>query len=343
MSENAGQFNAKATPPKGSPVTTESVHTDGARTDNVTVETLIAGIAAAPPARPVLIAGPTASGKSGLALRIARACGGVIVNADAIQVYARWQVLSARPDAAALSEAPHLLYGHVAADVAYSTGHWLREVAPILADAARGTGQRPIIVGGTGLYFTALTEGLAEIPPTPDDVRAAADARLRAEGATALLAELDEATRAAIDTANPTRIQRAWEVLATTGTGLAAWQARTPPPLLPLHRATAIALHAAPDWLIARIDSRLDAMVAAGALEEVARELPLMGRNLPSEKAIGAPEFAAHLRGEITLDTALEAARIATRRYAKRQRTWLRARMRGWRGLALPGCGCDVI
>jgi len=191
-------------------------------------------------------------------------------------------------------------------------------------------------VGGTGLYFSALTEGLAEIPPTPAEIRATADARLRSEGPGALLAELDAATRAGLDAANPARIQRAWEVQATTGTGLAQWRARTPAPLLPLHTATAVTLQADPDWLIGRINARLGAMVAEGALNEVRRELPMMGRNLPSEKAIGAAEFAAHLRGEITLPDAIEAAGIATRRYAKRQRTWLRGRMAGWARMALP-------
>jgi len=288
------------------------------------------------PSRPVLIAGPTASGKSALALRVAQECGGVIVNADAIQVNARWRVLSARPDAATLAAAPHLLYGHIAADVAYSVGHWLREIAPILRSAANGTGPRPIIVGGTGLYFSALTEGLAEIPPTPEDVRARADALIRAAGADAMLAQLDPATRAGIDATNPARIQRAWEVQATTGTGLAAWKLRTPAPLLPMAEATAFALHADPEWLVARIALRLDAMVKAGALDEVAREMHDLGRNLPSEKAIGAAEFAAHLRGEISLADALLAAQIATRRYAKRQRTWLRSRMQGWHAVTLP-------
>ena len=179
--------------------------------------------------RPVLIAGPTASGKSALALRIAEAQGGVIVNADAIQVFANWRVLTARPSAQDEARVPHLLYGHVAGDAPYSVGHWLREVAPVLR-----SGPRPIIVGGTGLYFTALTEGLAEIPTLPDHVRPEATARLRAGGIGALLADLDEATLARIDRQNPMRVQRAWEVWHGTGRGLAEWQDATPPPLLPL-------------------------------------------------------------------------------------------------------------
>ncbi len=301
------------------------------------VEPLIARIAAAPPASPVLIAGPTASGKSALALRVAQECGGAVVNADAIQVYERWRVLSARPGPQDVAAAPHLLYGHVPADVAYSVGHWLLDLAPVLRAAAQGTGPRPVITGGTGLYFTALTEGLAEIPPVPAEVRRQAEA-LRARGGLAgLLAGVDAETRAGLDQANPARVQRAWEVQQATGEGLAAWKARTGPPLLPLSRCTAVALRVDPAWLGARIDSRLEAMVAAGALEEVAREMPTLGRGLPSEKAIGAAEFAAHLRGEISLQEALAAVRIATRRYAKRQRTWLRSRMGGWQVLSLPG------
>jgi tRNA dimethylallyltransferase len=300
------------------------------------IDALVARIAAGPPARPVLIAGPTASGKSALALRIARACGGAVVNADALQVYARWNILTARPDPAALAAAPHLLYGHVPAGVAYSVGHWLREVAPILAQAAAGTGPRPIIVGGTGLYLSALTDGLADIPAIPPDVRAQADALLRKDGLAALIDGIDTETRATLDTANPARVQRAWEVQAATGTGLAAWRARTPSPILPVSAAWAVAVHADPGWLAARIDSRLEAMISAGALDEVARELPDLGRGLPSEKAIGAAEFAAHLRGETTLPEALAAAQTATRRYAKRQRTWLRSRMGAWLPVALP-------
>jgi len=183
------------------------------------------------PTRPVLIAGPTASGKSALALAIARAQGGVIVNADALQVYANWRILSARPSPEEEAQAPHRLYGHVAPDQEYSAGHWLREVAPLL-DA----GPRPIVVGGTGLYFAALTEGLAEIPPVPAEIRAAGERLLRAAGLAALRKALDPETCARIDLANPRRVQRAWEVQAATGRGLAEWQDATPPPLLPRSR-----------------------------------------------------------------------------------------------------------
>ena len=273
---------------------------------------------------PVLIAGPTASGKSALALAIARAQGGVIVNADALQVYGNWRLLTARPDPAETALSPHTLYGHVAWDAPYSVGHWLRDVAPLLA------GPRAIIVGGTGLYFRALTEGLAEVPPTPPDLRAEADA-LTLE---ALIAGLDAPTAAAIDLNNRARVQRAWEVLRATGRGLADWQADTPPPLLARAACTALRLDAPVDWLNERIARRFDLMLRAGALEEARENLPHWNPALPSMRAIGAPELIAHLRGEMTLSQARDAAIIASRQYAKRQRTWFRGRMSGWISVA---------
>lgn len=277
------------------------------------------------PDRPVLIAGPTASGKSALALKIAQRQGGVIVNADALQVFDGWRILTARPTALDEAAAQHLLYGHVAYDAEYSVGHWLRDVAPLL-----GGPDRPIIVGGTGLYFTALTEGLAEIPATPPDIRAEADRRRDTEGFQTLLAELDPATRARVDPLNPMRVQRAWEVLRATGRGLADWQDDTPPPLLPLAKAQPLVLNADRDWLAARIDRRFDLMIEAGALDEARAMLPLWNPAHLSSKAIGAPELIAHLRGEMPLEAAIAAAKIASRQYAKRQRTWFRARMRDW-------------
>ncbi|MFO7770978.1 MAG: tRNA (adenosine(37)-N6)-dimethylallyltransferase MiaA [Roseovarius gahaiensis] len=279
-----------------------------------------------PADRPVLIAGPTASGKSALAMRIAAQGGSVIVNADAIQVFDNWRVLTARPSPEDEAAQPHALYGHVPGDGAYSVGHWLRDVAALL----RPSGPRPIIVGGTGLYFTALTEGLADIPPTPKTVRADPDARMARDGAAAMLAELDAATTARIDTQNPMRVQRAWEVLQTTGRGLADWQDSTPPPLLPLSDCAAFVVEAEKDWLTPRIERRFDAMLQQGALDEARANLPGWQPDSLSAKAIGAPELIAHLQGEITLNQARAAATIATRQFAKRQRTWFRARMRNW-------------
>jgi tRNA dimethylallyltransferase len=277
------------------------------------------------PDRPVLIAGPTASGKSALALRIAQDHGGVIVNADAIQVFANWRVLTARPSIADETRVQHLLYGHIPGDAPYSVGHWLREVSPLLTG-----GMRPIIVGGTGLYFTALTEGLAQIPALPAHIRPEAEARLQQGGLDALLADLDAATLSRIDQRNPMRVQRAWEVWRGTGRGLAAWQDTTPPPLLPLSQASAILVDAPKDWLNARIARRFDAMLAEGALDEARANLATWNPDHLSAKAIGAPELIAHLQGQMTLAAAQEAATIATRQFAKRQRTWFRARMRGW-------------
>lgn len=282
------------------------------------------------PDQPVLIAGPTASGKSGLADRIVAEGGGVIVNADALQVYDGWRVLSARPSVEEEAALPHALYGHVPFEAEYSVGHWLRDVAPLLT-----AGARPVIVGGTGLYFRALTEGLAEIPTVPDAVRTEADAM---DGA-ALLAELDHADPVLaqrIDRANRARVQRGWEVWRATGTPLSQWQAQTAPPLLPLAQARALVLEADRDWLAARIARRFDAMLAQGALDEARANLPRWNRAGGARKAIGAPELIAHLRGEMTLDEAREAAIIASRQYAKRQRTWFRARMAGWEKIRLP-------
>jgi len=278
-------------------------------------------------ARPVLIAGPTASGKSALALKIAEEQGGVIVNADASQVYACWRVISARPSAAEETRAPHLLYGHVTEETAYSTGHWLREVRAVL-----DTGVRPIIVGGTGLYFKALTEGLAEIPATPPQMR------MQADGMTlqALLKDLDPQTATGLDRSNRARVQRAWEVLQATGRGLAAWQAETGAPVLPLRDCTAIALGVDRDWLNARIERRFDMMLEGGALQEVASVLQRYNPALPAHKAIGVPELVAHLRGDMTLAAARDAAIIATRQFAKRQRTWQRSKMASWHVLNLP-------
>ena len=271
--------------------------------------------------QPVLIAGPTASGKSALALEIAETQGGVIVNADASQVYDCWRILTARPTAQDEARAPHRLYGHVAATETYSTGHWLREVVPLLQGP-----ERVIVTGGTGLYFSALTEGLAEIPPTPADVRAHADTLSLDE----MLGALDAVTAARIDTLNRARVQRAWEVQTATGRPLASWQDDTGPPAVDLGAAFPIVFDVLRDTLNARIAGRFDAMIAAGAVEEARAVEPDFDPALPAHRAIGAVELVSYLRGEMTLDAAREAAVIATRQYAKRQRTWMRSRMGAW-------------
>lgn len=272
------------------------------------------------PIKPVLIAGPTASGKSSLATAIAETQGGTVINADALQVFDCWQLLSARPDESELARAPHALYGHIPYTQRYSTGEWLREVTPLLSTT------RPIIVGGTGLNFTALTEGLADIPPIPASVRTEA-AQLPAQD---MLAALDQETTTRIDTLNPARIQRAWEVMRATGRSISQWQDDTPPPVLPLTQTTPLVLNGPKDWLTERITRRFDQMLTQGALQEVAAMRHDWDPTRPSAKAIGAPELMAHLDGHLTLSEATERAVIASRQYAKRQRTWFKARMKNW-------------
>ncbi len=272
---------------------------------------------------PVLIAGPTASGKSALAMALAERDGRLIVNADALQVYAAWRVLTARPSLDDETHLRHALYGHVGKEAAWSVGHWLREVVPLL--------QQPVvIVGGTGLYFSALTEGLAAIPPIPAEVRAEADARRLGGMLAAMIAELDPKTAAAIDLANPARVQRAWEVWRATGRGLADWQQDTGPPALPLAHAQGFVLRVDRDRLNTRIDARFDAMMAAGALDEVRANAADFDATRPWAKAIGAAEMMQSLAGQMSMGEAVGLAKLATHQYAKRQRTWFRARMRDW-------------
>lgn len=286
-----------------------------------------------PPDRPVLIAGPTASGKSALAMKIVEQGGGMIVNADALQVYANWRVLTARPSAADEAALPHRLYGHVAAHALYSVGHWLRDVTELLTAT---DAPRPVIVGGTGLYFRALTEGLAPVPDTPPELRQTLDDRLARDGLAPLARDLardDPETAAAIDMNNPKRVQRALEVWLATGRGLRDWQRATPPPLLPLDRVSAFAILPDKDALNARIDLRFDQMIAQGALDEARHNLSDWRPDAPSSRAIGAPELIAHLSGEMDLAQAIDRAKIATHQYGKRQRTWFRARMQDWQAI----------
>lgn len=281
----------------------------------------LSGLPAIPADLPVLIAGPTASGKSALALAIAEREGGVIVNADASQVYDCWRVLTARPSSDEEARAPHLLYGHVSCAETYSTGQWLRAAAPLLS-----LGERPIFVGGTGLYFQALTRGMADIPPVPAAIRTQADALSLDE----LRAGIDARTAAGLDLDNRARVQRAWEVHQTTGRGLAEWQAKTPAPLLSTANCVPIVLDVDKDWLWSRIIRRFDVMLHTGALEEVAAMQDHYDPALPAFRAIGVPELMAYLAGTVTLDEARNRAAIATRQFAKRQRTWFRSKMSDW-------------
>ncbi len=257
-------------------------------------------------------------------------CAPALTSLPSSQVYDGWRILTARPTAEEEARAPHALYGHVPFEGEYSAGAWLRDVLPLL------TGDlRPIIVGGTGLYFRALTEGLAEIPATPDAVRAQADA-LEVPELIADLQKGDPAVLTRIDTQNPARLRRAWEVLMATGRPLSEWQAETGPPPLPLDATLPLVIDADRDWLNDRIARRFDKMLEHGALEEARANLPRWDSAGGARKAIGAPDLIAHLRGEMTLPQAREAAIIASRQYAKRQRTWFRARMGGWTRIAQP-------
>ena len=276
------------------------------------------------PRRHLVIAGPTASGKSALALAVAQSQGGLIVNADALQIWSCWRVLTARPSAQDEAAAPHALYGHVSPCQSYSVGDWLRDVEGLLD-------QRLIVVGGTGLYLSALTRGLAYIPPIPPEIRIAGDALLTApDGLQRMLTDLDETTRQRIDRQNPARVQRAWEVLKATGRGLSGWQADTPPPLIAPSECQRLVLQADRNWLAERIALRFHTMIGKGAMAEVERMLPEWRPEKQWARAIGAPELVACLRGEFDLYHAVERAIIATRQYAKSQRIWFRNRMKDW-------------
>jgi tRNA dimethylallyltransferase len=275
----------------------------------------------------VLIAGPTASGKSALALSLARSTGGIIINADSMQVYRDLRIITARPTLEEEADVPHRLYGHVDAAVNFSAGAWVADAAAALPEA-RARNAPPIFVGGSGLYFKALTSGLSAVPPVPPGIREAVRARLERDGVEALHAELlqrDTATAERLKPRDRTRIARALEVVEATGRSLTDWHRDGLPPLLPLGTFNALFLAPERDELYARIDARFDAMLAAGALQEVER---LAARRLdpllPAMKAHGVPALIRHLRGEITLEQAAEIGRADTRHYAKRQFTWFR-------------------
>jgi tRNA dimethylallyltransferase len=276
----------------------------------------------------VLIAGPTASGKSAAALTLAEAIGGAVINADSMQVYEEAPVLTAQPDAAARARAPHLLYGHVRAHEAYSAGRYATDVARALAEA-RAMGRVPIFVGGTGLYFSALTDGLAQIPPIPPAVRAATRALLEQIGVQELHARLaarDPKTAALLRPSDPQRNARAYEVFAATGRPLADWQQKGGTPVLGGLRLAKFVLDLPRPLLRQRIAVRFAAMVDQGGLEE-ARALADLDPSLPAAKLLGLRPLIALVKGETDRDNAIAEAAIATRQFAKRQMTWFRHRM----------------
>jgi tRNA dimethylallyltransferase len=281
----------------------------------------------------VLIAGPTASGKSALALTLAEELGGTVINADSMQVYRDLRVITARPTLGEEARAPHRLYGHVDAAENYSVGRWCVDVSTALADAERA-GRLPIVVGGTGLYFKTLTKGLAAIPAIPAEIRAAVRGRLTAEGVAPLYAELaarDPDTARRLMPADRSRITRALEVVLATGRSLADWHGDGMKPVVDPAGAVRIFLDVERAELYRRIDARFDAMLAAGALEEVRA---LAGRHLdptlPTMKAHGVPWLIRHLGGELGLDEAAEEGKRDTRRYTKRQATWFRHQLPDW-------------
>jgi tRNA dimethylallyltransferase len=275
----------------------------------------------------ILIAGPTASGKSALALALAEKRGGAVINADSMQVYRDLRIITARPTPDEECRVPHRLYGHVDAAENFSAGRWCTEVALTLAETRRVAGAI-IIVGGTGLYFTALTRGLADVPPIPAEIREEVRARLVSEGVAALHAELtrrDPAAAARLMPGDRARITRALEVVLATGRSLFEWHEEGKPAVLDSALAAKVFLMPERDALLRRIDTRFDAMIAAGALDEVralaARDL---GPDLPAMKAHGVPWLIRHLRGEIDLAEAVEGGKRDTRQYTKRQATWFR-------------------
>ena len=275
----------------------------------------------------ILIAGPTASGKSALALTLAEQRGGTIINADSMQVYRDLRIITARPTPDEERRAPHRLYGHIDAAENYSVGRWCREAAAELA-AAKADNRVVIIVGGTGLYFNALSRGLAAVPPIPAAIRDEVRARLAGEGVAALHAELavrDPAAAAQLRPADRARVTRALEVVLATGRSILDWHEENKPATIDLNTTVKVFLMPDRDELAHRIDARFDAMMAAGALDEVrALAARKLNPSLPAMKAHGVPWLIRHLTGEVTLAAAIEHAKLETRQYTKRQATWFR-------------------
>jgi tRNA dimethylallyltransferase len=275
----------------------------------------------------ILIAGPTASGKSALALALAEKLGGTIVNADSMQVYRDLRIITARPTPEEEARVPHRLYGHVDAAENFSVGRWCTEVADVLA-ATQREARAAIVVGGTGLYFSALTQGLAAVPPIPAQIRNEVRTRLASDGAEALHAELtqrDPVAAARLMPGDRARVTRALEVILATGRSISQWHESNMPACVDAALAAKVFLMPDRDALLRRIGARFDAMMAAGALDEVRA---LAGRrldpNLPAMKAHGVPWLIRHLNGEMALAEAIEGGKRDTRQYTKRQATWFR-------------------
>ncbi len=288
----------------------------------------------------ILIAGPTASGKSALALRLAQQCGGYIINSDSMQVYDVLDQLTARPTAQDLSVVPHYLYGHVSPLQHYSTGRWLQDVEELLARPEL-QGRVPVFVGGTGLYFKALLGGLSDMPQVRDDVRDYWRKSLSEQGAQALHAELqkrDPAMALRLKAGDSQRIVRALEVVESTGRSLLEWQGTTGKALINPENAQKLILTPDRPWLHKRIARRFEMMMQGAAMDEVKALLALQpDAALPVMKAIGVREIESWLKGEMTREEATERAVIATRQYAKRQMTWFRNQFGDdWQRIEMP-------
>ena len=277
------------------------------------------------PNTPILIAGQTASGKSHLALQVAAKNGGTIINADASQVYNNWRILTARPSIEDEAKINHKLYGHIDGVTEYSVGTWIKEIRETLL-----SNSRPIIVGGTGLYFSALTSGLVDIPEIPEIIHKEATSKIAKNGFESLVREIDEETAEKIDKNNPMRVQRAWEVLRSTGRGLNSWHRETPEPTLDINKCKAILIDGEVSLINDRINKRFDQMIEQGLIQEAKNNLATWNKMNPSSKAIGAQELIDYLNNKISIDELREQILIATRQYAKRQRTWFRSKMRSW-------------
>lgn len=286
--------------------------------------------------RTILIAGPTASGKSALALALARRLDGTVINADSMQVYRELAILTARPTREDEGLAPHALYGHVPAAESYSVGRYVAEAETAIR-AAQAAGGVAIVVGGTGLYFKALLEGLSPVPPMPEVVRAhwrAEAERLGSPALHAMLRDRDPTMAERLDPGDRQRIVRALEVLDATGVSLSAWQERAGSPVLARDRTIRLVLAPHRAELTHRAEERLTAMIRNGALEEVRGLLSLrLPADLPAMRALGVPALVAHLRGEIALEEAIARTALETRQYIKRQLTWARGQMRDWHWL----------
>jgi len=285
----------------------------------------------------IVIAGPTASGKSAFALDLAARRGGLIINADSMQVYRELRVLTARPGAAEEARAPHRLYGSRSGAEPYSVGQWLDDARAALEEA-QTQGLMPILVGGTGLYFKALFEGLSPVPEIPEDVRCYWRERGRVEAAPALydvLCDCDPSAAARLRPSDTQRVIRALEVFDATGRSLTAWQDAAGTPLLDARYTQRYVVAPERTALYDACDARVDAMLDAGAVEEVAALLRLgLDSGLPVMRAIGVRPLGAYLRGEVDLGTARTRWKTETRRYAKRQMTWLRRNMISWQWLS---------